>query len=123
MCKSLADYIDVIMEKFENRESDMRTYSVPYNNAIYDKALAEVIDNYRNVVKRTEDDDYLLCLGSYTIRKLLECLEKKLRLEQNSIWFYEYNEIKDIISGNNISSEVIEKRRRKYERAKIWICH
>lgn len=118
MCKSLADYIDVIMEKFENRKSDMSTCSVPYNNAIYDSTLAEVIDNYRNVIKRTEDDDYLLCLGSYTIRKLLECLEKKLRLEQDSIWFYEYNEIKDIISGNNISSEVIEKRRREFERAK-----
>lgn len=118
MCKSLADYIDAIIEKFENREIAMITCNISYNNASYDSELAEVIDNYRNVVKRTEDDDYLLCLGSYIIRKLLECLEKKFGLEQNSIWFYEYNELKDIAFGNKISSEVIEKRRWEFERAK-----
>lgn len=118
MCKSLADYIDVIIEQFENKEITMNTCSIPYNNICFDSALEEVIDNYRNVVKRTEDDDYLLCLGSYTIRKLLECLEKKMGLEQNSIWFYEYSELKTITFENRISTEVIKKRRNEFERAK-----
>lgn len=117
MCKSLADYIDLIIEQFEKREINESTTYVPYNNINFDSTLKELINNYRNVVKRTEDDDYLLCLGSYTIRKLLERLEEKLNLEQNSIWYYEYSELKDIACGNSISLELVRKRRKEFENA------
>ena len=55
--------------------------------------------NVLELLKRTEDDDYLLCLGSYTIRRLLERLEEWIGLNRDEIYFLKCDELKRVLDG------------------------
>ena len=120
MCKSLEDYIDQIIEVLSERKICDKV-NAPINiTDKFDPSLCILIEKYRKVVQRTEDDDYLLCLGSYVIRKILEHMEKRLQLEKNTIWFYEYSELKELGCGIKISTKIIEERRKSFEHSKNY---
>ena len=120
MCKSLEDYIDQIIAAFGERKIDFQTDEKVDILVGFDQSIYTLIEKYRKVVQRTEDDDYLLCLGSHVIKILLEKLEESLRLENNTIWFYEYDELKSIGKGTAISAQIVEERRTNFEHSKNY---
>lgn len=120
MCKSLADYIDQIIEVLSEREIYDEVNEPICVIDKFEPNLCILIEKYRKVVQRTEDDDYLLCMGSYVIRNILEQIEEELQLEKDTIWFYEYSELKELGCGMRISPEIIEERRKSFECSKNY---
>ena len=120
MCKSLADYLDQIIDIIGEREINEEEGEPLCNSRDFDENICVLIERYRKVVQRTEDDDYLLCLGSYVIRNLLEEIEGKLNLQKDSIWFYEFHELKDLAEGKKVSSEAAELRHKSFESCKNY---
>ena len=47
-------------------------------------------------------------------------MEKRLQLEKNTIWFYEYSELKELGCGIKISTKIIEERRKSFEHSKNY---
>lgn len=99
LCKSLADYLEQIIDIIGEQEINEEASGPLYNSGDFDENICALIERYRKVVQRTEDDDYLLCLGSYVIRNILQEIEGKLNLQKDSIWFYEFDELKDLSEG------------------------
>lgn len=120
MCKSLADYLEQIIDIIGEREINEEASGPLYNSGDFDENICVLIERYRKVVQRTEDDDYLLCLGSYVIRNILQEIEGKLNLQKDSIWFYEFDELKDLSEGKEVSSNVIDLRRKSFEWCKNY---
>lgn len=114
-CKSLLDYIDQIIEVLSERVICDDINEPIRMTDIFEPDLCILIEKYRKVVQRTEDDDYLMCLGSYVIRNILEHIEETLNLEKDTIWFYEYNELKELGRGIRIPTSIIEERRKSFE--------
>ena len=123
-CKSLEDYLDQIMDIIGEREvknpvSCSGVFDL-YNSGDFDERICALIERYRKVVQRTEDDDYLLCFGSYVIRNILQEIEGKLHLLKDSIWFYELSELKELFDGKEVSPDVIDFRRKSFEGCKNY---
>lgn len=120
MCKSLADYLEQIIDIIGEREINEKAGGPLYNSGDFDENICALIERYRKVVQRTEDDDYLLCFGSYVIRNILQEIEGKRHLQKGSIWFCEFDELKDLSDGKEVSSNVIDLRRKSFEWCKNY---
>lgn len=126
LSKSLTDYIDEIIHIAKEKKISEISWTddmpMSYYYDVYDEELCMLIDKYREVVQRTEDDDYLLCLGSYTIRCILNIIESKLLLDKEDIYFYEYDELKKIIRREKTicSNSIIKKRKAFFQVCKKY---
>ena len=119
-CRSLSDYFDEMIQIAQDRQIVRVAPEVEEDEGrlMDDGELSPLIDACKAAIKRTEDDDYLLCLGSYTIRRLLERLEEQIGLDRDEIYFLEYDELKQVLDGRKKKEafEVcIQTRKRDFE--------
>lgn len=123
-CKSLGDYLDDIIILAREKKKEILFKEMASNEPeeqFDDCELNELISEYKNIVKRTEDDDYLLCMGAYTIRSILNTIEQTLPLGKDQIFFLQYSELKEIVQNNIVVSySEIERRRQEYELSKNY---
>ena len=118
--KSLADYLDIVIDAADESNINLFTNCERFESICeklkMDGATKELVKRYREVTQRTEDDDYLLCFGAYVIKKILHEIENKLALNEQDIYYYEYEELQGLLNGNrdSVSAEIIEKRRKEF---------
>ncbi|HIV90888.1 MAG TPA: hypothetical protein H9744_04275 [Candidatus Eisenbergiella stercoravium] len=123
-CRSLSDYFNEILLIAQDRKIVSEVPEAKENDdSVADEELRPLIDACKAVIKRTEDDDYLLCLGAYTIRQLLERLEKQIGLNRDEIYFLEYDELKQVLDGRKKAGAFearIEDRKRAFENSEKY---
>ncbi len=92
--------------------------SIPYE--IDDSELKDLINMYRDIIRRTENDDYILCMGAHVIRKMLIKMGEKIGLNKDSIYFLTYDElVKSCEKGTSfVSKAKIDTRKKAYECSK-----
>ena len=119
-CRSLSDYFDEMIQIAQDRQIVRVAPEVEEDEGrlMDDGELSPLIDACKAAIKRTEDDDYLLCLGSYTIRRLLERLEERIGLNRDEIYFLKYDELKQVLDGREKKEAFeacIQTRKRDFE--------
>lgn len=119
-CRSLSDYFDEMIQIAQDRQIVRVAPEVEEDEGrlMDDGELSPLIDACKAAIKRTEDDDYLLCLGFYTIRRLLERLEERIGLNRDEIYFLKYDELKQVLDGREKKEAFeacIQTRKRDFE--------
>ena len=116
----LEDYFDELIFLAKNRVLQyVEKNEEKLSNAKFgeDKEIMALVDEYKMIVKRTEDDDYLLCKGAYVIRKILVDLGEQIGIASELVFFLDYSEFKKIVKGKKKAPlQELERRKELFEK-------
>ena len=118
MCRSLVDYLDEIIDVLKKKKLIIEKKDRV--TRVYNDEIERLFHEYKSIIKRTENDDYLLCYGSYVIRQLLAELENKLSLHKNDIYFMKVDELKTALENGKTPLNKIAERRNLYAACKKY---